>query len=414
MSVLVLSGCASVGNFTSIYRRPNLGDGRSVVLDAEQWAVLNIPQPNDGSLTTPNQVITCAMPSPDAIAAAAAAGQLSLDNPGGTSGNAGFSASEAAASIGLRTQSIQLLRDAMYRLCETYAAGGMDPLEYGVAMRRFQSNMVAILAIEQLTGAVVAQQAAVSAGVDNTAVQLALENVRRAEDEEKKAQDALSGANDSNRAALQNAYNSRQVDVQNAHARLAAAVMGSAHAGAALAPGQGRPSGAQAMSSIAQTVEAITLAAMNNDYNSQMCFEMGRFDRLDASAIRTDAAALRQRLMATGASSEQANELAQESIRNALAFQTYCANLLHRDVANRWGTSDAINRAIDRLIPAQGPIPSANLAALQALLAQLDQGWSSGDLRDFTPPPRESEANSDAAQAADAANSGSAQPGVTR
>ena len=109
-SSLLASGCASVGNLTSIYRTPDLEGGRSVVLDAEQWAVLNIPWPAD---TDPHAV--CAMPSPDALAAAAAAGGLNVEasqaNTGSAGGAATFGIGESAASIGLRTQSIQLLRD---------------------------------------------------------------------------------------------------------------------------------------------------------------------------------------------------------------------------------------------------------------------------------------------------------------
>lgn len=164
-SSLLASGCASVGNLTSIYRTPDLQGGRSVVLDAEQWAVLNIPWPAD---TDPHAV--CAMPSPDALAAAAAAGGLNVEaseaNTGSAGGAATFGIGESAASIGLRTQSIQLLRDAMYRLCESYANGAINSVQYNVMMRRHQNNMIAILAIEQLTGAVAAQNVAVSASAE--------------------------------------------------------------------------------------------------------------------------------------------------------------------------------------------------------------------------------------------------------
>jgi hypothetical protein len=353
---------------------------------------LSIPYDNDGDRTTPDHIVTCAMPSPDAIAAAAAAGGLSLDNPGGTSGNAGFSASEAAASIGLRTQSIQLLRDAMYRMCEGYAAGGIDSVEYGVMMRRFQSSMVAILAIEQLTGAVTAQQGAVSAGVDNTAVQNALEAVRTAENEEAKALTNLNGATDTNRQALQNEYNNRRIATQNAHARLSAAVMGSTHAASALNPRQGRDLDPQAAAAVAQTVESITLAAMSSDYNSHICFEVGRLGGLEENTLATSTNQLRSRLISSGIPEAEANDLVIQNIRNESAFATYCANLLTRDVNNRWDSSEAIERAINRLIPERGPIPAENLAALRALLAQLDQGWTSSDLRTFptvtTPPPQ--------------------------
>ncbi|MEQ1709647.1 MAG: hypothetical protein ABL864_15085 [Terricaulis sp.] len=177
-SSLLASGCASVGNLTSIYRTPDLEGGRSVVLDAEQWAVLNIPWPAD---TDPHAV--CAMPSPDALAAAAAAGGLNVEasqaNTGSAGGAATFGIGESAASIGLRTQSIQLLRDAMYRLCESYANGAINQVQYNVMMRRHQNNMIAILAIEQLTGAVAAQNVAISAAAEASVLHM-LMNEREA------------------------------------------------------------------------------------------------------------------------------------------------------------------------------------------------------------------------------------------
>jgi hypothetical protein len=69
-----------------------------------------------------------------------------------------MSLSESAASIGLRTQSIQLMRDAMYRICEGYLSGALTDGSFETLHRRLQSSMVAILAIEQLTGAVKASQ----------------------------------------------------------------------------------------------------------------------------------------------------------------------------------------------------------------------------------------------------------------
>jgi len=61
---------------------------------------------------------------------------------------------QSAAFVGLRTSSIQLLRDFGYRLCEAYLSGAIEPGQYDLLMRRFQKNVVALLAIEQLTGAV--------------------------------------------------------------------------------------------------------------------------------------------------------------------------------------------------------------------------------------------------------------------
>lgn len=96
----------------------------------------------------------CAEPSPDALSALAAqfGASISIATKGEGSLTGGLAAS--AASIGLRTASIQTLRDSMYRQCEAFANGGMSRLSLETLQRRFQSTMVALLAIEQLTGAV--------------------------------------------------------------------------------------------------------------------------------------------------------------------------------------------------------------------------------------------------------------------
>ena len=98
--------------------------------------------------------IICAEPSPDALSALAASQGLSVATPAGTTVGQSFSIAEAAGAIGLRTQSIQLMRDHMYRICEGYSSGAISGLAFQLLHRRFQTTMVGILAIEQLTGAV--------------------------------------------------------------------------------------------------------------------------------------------------------------------------------------------------------------------------------------------------------------------
>lgn len=68
LAAVGVGGCTTVGNMTSIYRHPDLATGDSMVMDAEQWAVLNIPEHDaDGDVT--GESVVCAMPSPDALAA---------------------------------------------------------------------------------------------------------------------------------------------------------------------------------------------------------------------------------------------------------------------------------------------------------------------------------------------------------
>ena len=107
--------------------------------------------------------VTCAEPSPDALSALSTSVGGSVTDPK-VALNLAIAASESAASIGLRTQSIQLLRDGMYRLCEAYAGRALDGPEYNRQLRRYQNLMLGLLAVEQITGAVVARQATLGDG----------------------------------------------------------------------------------------------------------------------------------------------------------------------------------------------------------------------------------------------------------
>jgi chemotaxis protein histidine kinase CheA len=93
----------------------------------------------------------CAEASPDGLAVF---GGAIAGSAGKSEANAQLAAGVAAqaASIGLRTQSITLLRDAQYRLCEAYVNGALTGSQLATLQRRFQNIMVANLAIEQLTG----------------------------------------------------------------------------------------------------------------------------------------------------------------------------------------------------------------------------------------------------------------------
>ncbi len=96
----------------------------------------------------------CAEPSPDALSALAASQGFSFSKPNYAEVAQTLSVSEGASSIGLRTQSITLMRDAMYRYCEAFLSGAVGKPAFETLHRRLQSSMVAILAIEQLTGTI--------------------------------------------------------------------------------------------------------------------------------------------------------------------------------------------------------------------------------------------------------------------
>jgi hypothetical protein len=149
-------GLAACGNLNSIHRTLDTASGTGALIDAKQRAII-VGQRVDANGN--RRYVACAEPSPDAMSAYAAefAGELALSPLGtdGTSRSAAIKSAlqEAAAHIGMRTPSIQLLRDAMYRVCEAYAIGGIDEGQYELLMRRYQRQIVAMMAIEQLTQA---------------------------------------------------------------------------------------------------------------------------------------------------------------------------------------------------------------------------------------------------------------------
>ncbi len=375
-----VGGCASVGNLTSIYRTPDLSDGDSLVLDAEQWAVLNAPHYNkdDGSI---DGRILCTMPSPDALAAAAASGSFNLEGEGGGdsgSGSLGGSRAvgESAASIGLRTQSIQLLRDTMFRMCESYANGALDDAELGIMMRRFQSMTVAILAIEQLTGAVVASPVAVSATGEATVLSALIQERRRIEEELVEIEEEMGRSGDRAPPARRAEYLQARKSVlerdQSYYIDALSAVTRGDFAGADLMMGSisarsNRPTGAD-LAVVAETVESITLAAMGSDYQDDMCFETAR---LLVEPIVTGAVTLPARARGpNGETKEPTNML------------EYCQDVAIADVNGRRLSQDLVAATIANLTR-DGGVSAEDLEVIRALTAQVDRRWSAGDLRDF-------------------------------
>lgn len=120
--------------------------GSGEKMDIQKRAIL--------SATVASKVRVCAEPSPDAMSSMAMEAAAKGGVPSKVSVELAAALQQSAAFVGLRTTSIQLLRDFGYRLCEAYLSEAIDPGQYDLLMRRFQKNVVALLAIEQLTGAV--------------------------------------------------------------------------------------------------------------------------------------------------------------------------------------------------------------------------------------------------------------------
>lgn len=160
---VAVSGCA---NWFSVYR-PLAVEGHGVSIDAKQRVV--------ASRSPLNEVLLCAEPSPDALSGYGSgfAGTLNVQDE--VRAETALALAEQTASIGLRTQSIQLLRDAMYRTCEAYFSGAIKQRDTYTLLRRFQNLMLGLLAIEQLTGVVKPQQVVLTAsaiGASGAAVEV--------------------------------------------------------------------------------------------------------------------------------------------------------------------------------------------------------------------------------------------------
>jgi hypothetical protein len=155
-ALLALSACA---NLNTIHRTTDLpDDGKAIHLDAAQ-RMIHVTK--DGK--------ACAEPTPDALQSYASAfgGTLSAGPDGASISNA---LRANAASVGLHSQSITLMRQQLFNICEYAQNKWLNDADVMLLMERSQDLTLGILAIEQLTGAVVARQPVLSDHADVAAV----------------------------------------------------------------------------------------------------------------------------------------------------------------------------------------------------------------------------------------------------
>ncbi len=151
----VMAGCSS-----TIHRYTRVGTLDTLSLDAKQRLVLT-------SQARGHQEV-CAEPSPDAIVAvsAAFAGQGSGDLATGENIKAAISggSSETAASIALRTATVQVLRDGYYRLCEGYMNQAFDSEQYANVLAEIGPFIATVSAVDAIGGQVHPPAVAISGG----------------------------------------------------------------------------------------------------------------------------------------------------------------------------------------------------------------------------------------------------------
>lgn len=141
-----LTGCANY-----IFKTFDIdGAGDSLSLGAKQRLVLVT---HEGGKTRDRKIV-CAEPSPDAFTATSAAASGAITFPGANAGNANatLARGETAASLAMRTQTIQLLRDGYYRACEAYMNGAIDQYQYNIILLNIDKLMIVLLGVDSIAG----------------------------------------------------------------------------------------------------------------------------------------------------------------------------------------------------------------------------------------------------------------------
>ncbi len=155
VAALALAACAGEG---SIFRPFDLGQNQSLSVDAQQRVVTNVALPAGQDRSR----VVCAEPSPDV--AVAIAKSISANLAATVTPPAGGAAVDARAELarsyaqkltqlGERTNTIQLLRDALYRACEAYANGAITKTTYALMLSRYDSLAVTLALGELAAGA---------------------------------------------------------------------------------------------------------------------------------------------------------------------------------------------------------------------------------------------------------------------
>lgn len=150
----------------TIYKKDQLGDVQVLSVDARQRLVLQ------GIVD--GKRITCTEPSPDAISAQAAqlaASASATVSKTPTSARFAGGYSEAVASIAMRTQTIQLLRDGYFRLCEARMNDLLDADQYKTTIAFVDEFIATVTAIEAIGGIVQSAPVAIYAGGSATAAE---------------------------------------------------------------------------------------------------------------------------------------------------------------------------------------------------------------------------------------------------
>lgn len=296
---LVFTGCSPY--YTNQVSHP-VWDSSTIFVDGKQRAVMTgaierWEQKTDEDTTrTWESRRVCAEPSPDAISALSSSISLAVDADNENSLQIAQGLSEAASYIGLRTQSIQLLRDGMYRTCEAYLSGAISPGSYSLMMENYQRYMVGILAIEQLTGTIKSPPVAISASAKAQTAQsieslqrqyaIVLDEISRVEAEQAAAatKSKEEGLEESEKTELNNkiAASKDQLKKLNATKEAIAEAIGNAQGNLASTVatmeigkwGESGDSQSSDLSKVSDAVKSIALRILDDNRTRELCSQL--------------------------------------------------------------------------------------------------------------------------------------------
>lgn len=157
-AAVLAAGCAD----STIHNQSNVGGVDTLSLDAKQRLVFVAPRQAGRG-----ERVTCTEPMPDALVARAAVLSANGNFSNGSitaGGGASGGSSESAASIGFRNESIQMLRDGYYRLCEAHMYGALTKFQYQHMIMNADTFMAVISALQTLGNNPTAQQVALTGG----------------------------------------------------------------------------------------------------------------------------------------------------------------------------------------------------------------------------------------------------------
>ena len=145
LSIVALTGCAAMDSVH--WKFPGPGESDVFTVDAKQRHLILSKDAED-------HIRVCAEAAPDAFSAFG--NSFSFKGLFGATSNdvqAANAFATTAATIE-RTQTVNLLRESLYRTCERWLSGAIEKPEFMILAARDHRSMISVLAIEQLTGVV--------------------------------------------------------------------------------------------------------------------------------------------------------------------------------------------------------------------------------------------------------------------